>query len=306
LFIYRGRDNADMGRYYGGLQMIKQITKIGDSNAIVRQFDGLYEYEGMEAQGFNHAERMQHFWTRPAPNSDWFGEGHETQADVIHSAKHGWPAGGEKLQAMTQQIDVQAPISLRRKIHRGSEGDEYDIHRAYAGDFGRAWTRKRKAAHFSQKQITLYAQMGQGAAIRSSTVFWRGAAVLKLADLLMEAGYKVEIMGVDVTERGGINGQWIIDIVRIKHSDDQLNINSLAVPLCLAGHARLYGFQAMLSVTDFQVSQGMGKASDMPKVLLEDGAIIVPKMGIDSAETAIEWVSKTIKSLEENSDLQAA
>jgi hypothetical protein len=50
----------------------------------------------------------------------------------------------------------------------------------------------------------------------------------------------------------------------------------------------------------------MGKASDMPKVLLEDGAIIVPKMGIDSAETAIEWVSKTIKSLEENSDLQAA
>lgn len=172
----------------------------------------------------------------------WFGAPSATHA--ANRVTEGWPEGAEKVFANLADLDVAIPASIRRKTVRAEQGDELDIHTVYRGDLNHAWSSRRRKHTRSKKVVRILAQSNLLAAMSVEQLFWRGAAVVKLSDLLTEAGYSVEIIGFTATcMLEGENAEFLVTFP-LKEAEEPLNCEKLAGVLCNAGFHRIYGFRA--------------------------------------------------------------
>lgn len=187
----------------------------------------------------------------------WYGL--ETAGAVLETRKNGWIEGAGQIKAFADKLKESAPAphSIRRKIKWADAGDSLDIHRVWSGRLGQAWeSHPRQRSASGQQTVRIFAQVFQSAFTQASYGFWRGAAVLALADILSEAGYNVEIVGGMIAQGYVVKGEDMSNIyaftVDIKSALAQLDISSLAATLALAGFFRVGLFMAMTNYADIK------------------------------------------------------
>lgn len=187
--------------------------------------------------------------SRSGRGVSWFGV--NTAQEVFETKENGWSAGAKRVQSFADQIkaDIPVPHSIRRKIKWSDQGDSLDIHRVWSGRISQAWeSHPRQRSITGQQTVTIFSQIFQTRATHSDYGFYRGAAVLALADLLIEAGYNVEIVAGMIAQGSIIRGDSRRDayafMVNVKSAIAQLDISSLAATLALAGFFRVGMFMA--------------------------------------------------------------
>lgn len=232
---------------------------------------------------------------------EWLGVA--SLASVKDAIKTGWPAGVLRMENALAKIggDV-VPVSLRRRVERSDQGDEFDIHRAYAGGLDTAWSsRKRKARVSGGAQITIATQIGLTSDMHSSTLFWRGAACMRLADILTASGYQVQVIGYNAGTDAFVGGYRKLFKVELKRADAPLDMAALASAVALSGTYRHF-FLANQCSCELEVDYGYGTTDYFYEL---PGADICIRVGdVTDERTARAFVEQAVDRL--NNRLQAA
>lgn len=270
-------------------------------------------------------------------NEEWYG-GTRNANEAAARAFKGWPEGAERVRKMMDDVEAPPPVSLRRKTQRADQGDEIDIHEVYRGGLDRAWSRRRRQTTRSRMSVRIVARLGANKYAQWEKMFWRGAAAAKLAELLEESSYRVEIIGASAVavnchadeNSGSTMAHWpsTLSTFVIKEAGSPIDLEQLAGVLCNAGFFRTHSFRAAFACCGetignphrYEVEEVVwrrvvktGKykttqilymglsASECVEAaeLKSDGTLtFVVPSGISSAQQAQEWVVKCIAALE--------
>lgn len=242
-------------------------------------------------------------------DEDWLGA--PSIEALNERLTRGWPEGVEKLQQIaTRDID---PVSIRRRRVRGDQGDELDMQAVYRGDLARAWTRTRRQSRAgANRTITLVCNLSDSAGISASQLYWRGAAVLKLADSLTQAGYGVGIYGAISTRQASdddtVDG---CQFVEIKATDSPLDLSQLAALTAMPGWFRTRGFAGIITACDLAgkvYGSGLGRPEhemlpEYAEMLGLTNCFIQPK--VNSKDAAEKWIDEVMAKIE-TPELEAA
>lgn len=264
---------------------------------VVQTFDSLQDALG--AAVFT-SKSNQHKWAdveTGAISSDtveWYGVAGGVAA-VRRVISHGWADGAAKVRAALEDLGgVPVPRSVRRVRQWADQGDALDIHRVWSGQLDAAWQRTRRLQRPGSQQVTIAANVTAMAGVDGRELFWRGAAVLKLADLLTAAGYNVKIVAVRDTRLAYTDGYGIVQRVTVKEPTAPLDLDALAATVCLAGFFRTVLFQCQCN------SNGGRKVTSergFSRVYKGDGEEIVGVEQCRNAESARRWIEQAIEKL---------
>lgn len=245
---------------------------------------------------------------RDQRNDEWLGTSVD---DLNQRLTKGWPEGVRKLEQLaTREIN---PVSIRRRRVRSDQGDELDMQAVYRGDLSRAWTRTRRQSRAGGfRTVTLICNLSDSAGVKASELYWRGAAVLKLADALTAAGYGVGIYGSVNTEQcSEDNTVSNCQFVEIKATDSPLDLSQLAALTAMPGWFRTRGFAGIITACDlagkrYCSSLGRPKAAMIGQyaaMLGLSNAFIQGK--VNSKESAEAWIDEVMAKIE-TPELEAA
>lgn len=233
---------------------------------------------------------------------DWFGA--PDVATLNQRLTHGWPEGVKQLeQIATREIN---PMSIRRRRVRGDQGDELDMQAVYRGDLSRAWSRTRRQSRAgAARTITLVCNLGDSAGVEARELYWRGAAVLKLADALTQAGYGVGIYGAVTSQRCSEDDT--VDsaqFVEIKATDSPLDLSQLASLTAMPGWFRTRGFAGIVTACDLvgkTYDSGLGRPDHesigmYAEMLGLTNCHIQPK--VNNKAAAEKWIDEVLAKVE--------
>jgi len=238
----------------------------------------------------------------------WLGT--ETTQEAADRVTKGWPEGAARIFECMSNMEVTAPVSVKRKIARGAQGDELDIHCVYRGDLEHAWTSRRRKHTRSQRTVRIVAQTNLLSNVSAEEMFWRGAAIVKLSDALTEAGYGVEIIAALASKRIQGHNVEFLATFPMKHAHDPLDCEMLAGVLAHAGFHRIYGFRmyaALFPVKAHAAAGGNASTSTDGRVIRNgnldaDGVFtLVAPYHITTQERAQKWVNSVINQLGDQS-----
>lgn len=232
----------------------------------------------------------------------WFGCSSAKEVEKL--AREGWPEGVKRIYDALGKIgqNVQA-VSIKRRLVRADQGDEYDIHRAYAGGLDQAWTsRKRQARIAGGSTITLAVSVNQSSGDHADMQFWRGAACVRLADILTEAGYQVRIVGFSRTTGFFTDNTGRLLTVTIKESGQQLDLSNLAATVALAGTYRHFGLRQGLAGPT-EVSSSFG--SPVINHELAEADLTIRKADVRDRASAEQFIERAVEIINERIKLAA-
>lgn len=251
-------------------------------------------------------------WERMITDSGgerWFGA--TTVQEAADRVRKGWPEGAARIYENLAALDVPAPVSVKRRLVRGAQGDELDIHSIYRGDLDHAWSSRRRKQTRSKLTVRIVAQTNMLSNVTADEMFWRGAAIVKLCDVLTEAGYGVEILGA--VPCGKIYGvfQDFLCTYPIKHSSDPIDCDQVAGVVANAGFHRIYGFRMYAAVCAQKAEDAAGyigvrscttgRVIENAKLGADGIQTFVAPYHITSKETAQAWLEKILLELNERS-----
>jgi len=247
---------------------------------VIYEMGSLEEYAALKPSAVNADAWYSYARNRDGGRS-WFGvDGGRNEVVRIIDAGY-WPEGMEKFERAFDKIEAPRAKSIRRRLARGPFGDSLDIHAVYRGDLERAWTRHvRRAAHGTAYK-TIYFPLIHMGKTDADSIFWRAAAMVKLADAFTEAGYSVEIVGHHGVASGWNDGGYhksenddaVYHRVVIKSHSAPLDKAALVLAACLAGYSRHVGFKAIMSVP-YRIDNTFGPADyRCPRPWLKEGDI---------------------------------
>lgn len=222
---------------------------------------------------------------------------------------HGWADGAKQVVSRLGDIEVPMPVSVKRRLVRGEQGDELDIHSVYRGDLGHAWSARRRKHIRNPLSVRIVVQCNLLSETRFYELFWRGAAAVKLADLLTAAGYNVEILGTVASSTvQGYPSDFLLTFP-LKEANAPLDVEMLAGVVCNAGFHRVFGFRAYGALTDLRHSPGDASSDKTGRILSEmvekDGhgapSFITP-YGIFNKDGAERWIRGMVQQLDTTHD----
>lgn len=254
------------------------IQQERDANATRMHFDSVQEYCTVpyalpvnERQSRQFTQRADGGFIRQALKAGWYGPDSPSPETTVKRVLGGWKEGAEEVRKRMERVEVTPPVSIKRRVVRADQGDELDIHAVLRGQLDTAWQSRRRRQAFGPRIVRIVAQTNLLAQTSSEELFWRGAAVVKLADVLTEAGYAVEIVGAHAATTVDMDrANWLLTFV-LKHAQSPLDIESLAGVVCNAGFHRTFGFRAYEACTTKARSQkgGTGDYSDSSGEIIE-------------------------------------
>lgn len=277
-----------------------------------RHFDSIGDYAayGEHGPAVSHAHNraeQERVLAGNGKGEHWYGVA-DVQA-ARRAMAQGWPEGVARMLAGIKELsNVPQPRNVKRKLIRADQGDEFDIHAAYCGRLDRAWTRRARREVYGSRNVRLVADVLDNASVDAATIFWRGAAVLRLADMLTEAGYNVEIWA-GFAGQGCAPGITQVDTVCVKAPTAPMDLNALAAALCMTGFARVWGFLSIMRAADecgHDVNCSYGSHLDMPEALREkdENQYVTPTL--NNPTQARAWVEGVIRSLDQGGERRAA
>jgi hypothetical protein len=143
----------------------------------------------------------------------------------------GWERGVSKLKEIVESLreTVPVPESIIDQIHWGDQGDEFDIHRMWAGAIDRAWSSERGGLAQGPRIVRLLVPYGGSSVCNMDKLRWVGASAVILCDILEDAGFRVEIVGL---EAGKMGCGYCTNIVRLKEAGEYMSVETLTLMLC--------------------------------------------------------------------------
>jgi hypothetical protein len=281
---------------------------INDRGTRVHWFDSIASYRACGETSRHGINAHQTARSLEPTGEYWWGKGIENCAQARATFDSGiYPAGAELIRDHLSALECPelAPVQIRRRAKRGDFGDEVDIHAVNAGAIDTAWRRMGRQALPGNAVITLAVNGSISAGTDAMELFWRAAAILKLADLLSSRGYSVRLAWLDATEGLYMSGnaQNRVDVVTVKDAHAPLDMQAMALALACPSMLRLCEFSAAAAVQE-RLSQGFGvpgrvaglcnEATDVfagsPGMTLDGGAV-------NSADTAKAWIVATLAEL---------
>lgn len=168
-----------------------------------------------------------------------FKGGKMTMQGVCDLLGKGWERGLLRMQeSMDKLRNVEVrPLSIKRRNTWQDQGDTLDIHRVYSGQLDRAWQKCKRRPLAGTRNITLVCDTIESGGNDAETMFWRGAAVVTLADKLTAAGYNVEV----VSAWTGRMSSLVICHVTVKQSWQPLDIPTLTAAVACPAYFRCIG-----------------------------------------------------------------
>lgn len=270
-------------------------------------WDSVTEPEAMLKTEWQVESNLKHatdVWNRKiGSGSDWLGV--PTVPELRSVLTKGYPAGVKKLETITCG-DLPEPQDIRRRRVRSDQGDELDMQAVYRGDLGRAWSRTKRQSRRSVRSVSIVIDLCGNASVTSDQLFWRGAAGLRLAEELTNAGYSVAIYGAAGMKRLHSYDEkfQMAQFVEIKAEDSPLDMDRLASLTCLAGFFRTAFFTGIIWAADKQgksVDESLGRSVNEPlrdaiKMLpIPQDAIIQPQ--VKNKAQAEDWLKSVLKGL---------
>lgn len=281
-----------------------------------RLFDSVEEYRLLQPSAANRGTLEACFADdrRDANSSKWYGV---TPGQIVGTLRDGWTEGAARLSELSEHVlSASSAESIRRQIVRGSEGDDLDIHRVYCGGLDTAWTKRKRASRTAPPTITLVSILGCAFSIEADRLFWRGAAMAKLSDILQEAGYNVEILAV-LAAFGLCKSQdarsLVGHVIPVKRADMPLDICSVATTICLPGFWRYSCFKALAnfdkriqpcfcSFGNDALQMNIAKMAVRRSTGMES-AIFAPP-AIYTRKAADAWIAKAVEQITQPKDEQ--
>lgn len=285
------------------------IHRLG--NTLVADIDSLTALHAFAQQPANFernkyiwGENNTHRWAQSIGAERYYGCSVAKVDEVLRT--NSWPEGAKRvMEAMDELQACDAPRSVRRTVRWADQGDSLDIHRVYSGQLDQAWRKVGPRRRVATRNISLFVNITINAGTDHSVMFWTGAAVLKLADMLTNAGYNVEIVvietggdctiGHNVFEGGTIRHTVINTLV--KAASAPLDVDSLAVSMCFPAFLRHLMFKAECALP---VHTNLGRAATYRSIVSQelDSRNIILCEGMRSAHDAMRWVNEQVETVE--------
>lgn len=223
----------------------------------------------------------------------WLGVGSTQEADQY--IKEGWPEGVAKMNQALADIgnEMPKPESVRRRRVRGSFGDSVDMGAVWSGSFDTAFTHTKRRNVDAPQNVTIAIPLGASWNVLSDDLFWRGAACIKLADLLTEAGFNVRIVAYRSSLKAFKSGAGIYQEVEIKQHDTPMDIDALASCLSMAAFFRHVLFKCQCVEAEL-VADNLGTPVTPEEFELVRDETFTDPSEIDGSDAAVAWIQQQL------------
>ena len=212
------------------------------------------------------------------------------------------PASSAKVQGIMAEIEGEYEFkSTRRRLaNRREDGDELDagawIRRETDG-----WNRMERTA-FNRKVIRIAVLQSIHSGSTADHLYYRGAAAVALADALEAAGHSVEIASVlcqKGLDRNQASDHFTVLETTVKHADQPMDVDSLALICAEIGFFRTIGFISMCASVKGNACHGLGRPRNISEVETEAKQYdIVMDGDIRCYDQAVNAVKKYAKEFE--------
>ena len=207
-----------------------------DGDDTYRHFDSLRDFCALKPHPVNAEYKLER--DRDASQAQaWYGVD-DLQTALRICDTQTWPEGLARMrEELDLMVDVPIPHSIKRRSVWGDQGDTLDIHRVYSGQLDRAWRRTVRRTRPASQSIVIITPLTIARANHADKAFWCGAAVIKLSDVLTQAGYNVSIIGMHSTASAVSNNR-AFDSVVVKQAEAPLDVEALVASIAFAGFMR--------------------------------------------------------------------
>jgi hypothetical protein len=218
-----------------------------------------------------------HFWGRKFSGWD----------DVVQKVAEYWPEGLDLVQGMLHDLrdgvcQSKPKSRVRRARWSADDGDDVDVDRLRSGqDCWRLMAREQRDA---PQNVAIVFSLATRWERSAESILWRGAVAIVLADLLEDAGYRVEVWAVNNMTLAYENGATAQQAVCLKHSEVPVDIASLVNGVS-GWFYRTVVFQSYYAVTASTPNPCMG----YPKGVTEETEVVQDAVG-DTMKVVIDEV----------------
>lgn len=238
---------------------------------------------------------------------NWYGM--QGGADAVMSAMlRGFPEGETKVEKLMRSLDGKLPraVGIGRKLVRGAQGDELDIHAVNRGDISRAWSSRQRQIKKGKTALKIVADIGGNRSSSADSLQWRGIAAIALSEIMTKAGY-----GTELVAAWAVRGHWDNSRSRpvagiecvVKARGVSADRGLLAATLALTGFFRTVGFAAIIRSADNE-----GKLCDSTLGCHVDVEQVIPAVpyvvnlfvpaSINCESDAVNWIKSTVSMLQ--------
>ena len=266
---------------------------------VEKHFDDLQEAEEVSVYP-GKEDGLESHLAPCGSNTSWFGV-RSGVAGVKKIVSEGWKDGAERIEELGQQIEVVKAKSIKRRTIRGASGQTLNMSAVYSGNLSKCWTSRRRSGAIGPKKISILFQVGANSDVDAERLFWRGAALAKVSEVLSEAGYSVQILGFSHTVGQFTPSGDTLYTFNIKGADESIDVHRLATITALAGYFRYYVFK-IFHTAEQKLSYALGRAASAPAKLfdqLKPNHIISGFESINNLAAAQKFINDKINELEQ-------
>lgn len=251
----------------------------------------IHDAQHVAAHQNSTSQKYHKHWMEDA-NSNWYGLDKDHNFEQVRDLTlAGWPEGLMRMDKALGSLEIDVPpISIRRRRLRSDFGDELDIHRVYSGDVAHAFTTMKRPPGSKRKPLSIVVDSIASGGRDADSMFWQGAAAIKLGELLSNAGYTVELYSAFKAR-----AHCDVDLrVLTKASGAPLDLCSAAATLALPAFFRCIGHAWIHA----NLSTSHSSSGVSVEELSESDGDFVATQSLDNQEQAVEWVQKCIDKMQ--------
>lgn len=242
----------------------------------------------------NASEYRRFLPQKQAP--DWTGfPAPANCSDVAAICNKGWEDGAKRISTELEQLDPPPVQGIRRRPLWKDNGDHVDMDRVRSGNLDTAWWGITRRLGAQPPKVRIVADMCVNCGVNHSVVFSRGAAAVRLTEILTLAGYTVELWGAANTERRGHVGY----AYTVKPFDAPFDNATASAGVALPATFRTLGIANIYKYA-YEYWYGAGSAVPLNSEPLEEEGVrlfVVPETVTNTA-TANQWMKSCVKTLE--------
>lgn len=227
----------------------------------------------------------------------------------------GWKNGADRAMKLCEGLmdEIASPLSIRRRIRWGDEGDEFCKERMMDGHLDSAWRGTSRQIAVANPIIHIVTPVGGNAGRVHEELFWSGAAALALCTTLEEAGFQTKLTAISSCRYGSEDSDGDLPggtyhphlqnvVINVKEPGEYIRPDAVASIICLGATFRTYVFYAY-TCAPRPTDSGLGTTSLIDRSipwLVEQGAIEVPQIILPDTydeATAKKAVNDALKEL---------
>jgi hypothetical protein len=135
----------------------------------------------------------RHRASETSGQANWFGT--SSLAESLRLARFGWAEGRNRMKAMKRRVEdlVRQRVNSRQEVLWDVAGAVVDVGRFCEGEPENMMYFEPSPTDGKGRIVKLSVNVSASSGIRAEDIFWRGAAVIGLVDLLESNGFSVEV-----------------------------------------------------------------------------------------------------------------